>query len=220
VQYDLPRFEGSMENHMHSWMMRIWLALSLALALAAPVSNAWADAADPAVPPVQSFYATLLDCMKNAKTLGAQGRYDKLKPSIERSFELGTMVKYAVGPAWDTASADDQKALTSAFARMTIAQYAGNFDSYDGERFTVEPQALLRGNDHYVKTALVTKDQTVAFTYRMRQFGGQWKIIDILLDGSISQLSVYRSDFSATLTGGGPQVLVKKLDRLADKALK
>src|SRR5476651_2369811 len=125
---------------MHSWMMRISLALALALALVAPIANARADAADPAVPAVQSFYATLLDCMKNAKSLGAQGRYDKLKPSVERSFELGTMVKYAVGPAWDTASADDQNALTAAFARMTIAQYAGNFNGYDGEKFTVEPQ--------------------------------------------------------------------------------
>lgn len=205
---------------MQSWIMRAGLALSFAVALATPVSSARADAADPAVPAVQSFYATLLDCMKNAKTLGAQGRYDKLKPSVERSFDLGTMVKYAVGPAWDSASAADQKALASAFARMTVAQYAGNFDGFDGEKFTVEPQAVLRGNDHYVKTALVAKDQTVVFTYRMRQFGGQWKIIDILLEGSISQLSVYRSDFSATLTGGGPQALVKKLDRLAEKALK
>lgn len=205
---------------MHSWMMRVSLALTLALALVAPLASARADAADPAVPAVQSFYATLLDCMKNAKSLGAQGRYDKLKPSVERSFELGTMVKYAVGPAWDTASADDQKSLTAAFGRMTIAQYAGNFDGYDGEKFTVEPQATLRGNDHYVKSALVAKDQTVVFTYRMRQFGGQWKIIDILLDGSISQLSVYRSDFSATVKDGGAPALVKKLDHLADKALK
>jgi phospholipid transport system substrate-binding protein len=158
--------------------------------------------------------------MKNAKALGAQGRYNKLKPAVEQAFELGTMIKYAVGPTWDTASADDQKALTRSFARMTAAQYAGNFDGYDGEKFTVEPQADIRGTDHYVKTALVAKDQTVAFIYRMRQFGGEWKIIDILLDGSISQLSVYRSDFSATLKAGGAPALVKKIDALADKALK
>jgi phospholipid transport system substrate-binding protein len=71
-----------------------------------------------------------------------------------------------------------------------------------------------------VKTALVAKDQTVSFIYRMRQFGSDWKVIDILLDGSISQLSVYRSDFSATLKTGGAQALVKKINALADKALK
>ena len=203
---------------MDNWLTRISVALTMAIALVAPLAHA--DAVDPAAPAVQAFYATLLDSMKNAKALGAQGRYNKLKPAVEQAFDLGTMIKYAVGPAWDTASAGDQKALTGAFARMTIAQYAGNFDGYDGEKFTVEPKADIRGNDHYVKTALVAKDQTVAFIYRMRQFGGDWKIIDILLDGSISQLSVYRSDFAATIKSGGPQALVKKIDALADKALK
>ena len=203
---------------MLNWTLKIPLALALALALAAPVARA--DAADPATPAVQGFYATLLECMKGGKTLGAQGRYDKLKPVIERTFDLGTMVKYAVGPAWSTASADDQKALTEAFTRMTIAQYAGNFSSFDGEKFTVEPKAEIRGTDHYVKSALVAKDQTVAFIYRMRQLGNDWRIIDVLLDGSISQLSVYRSDFAATLKAGGAAALVKKIDGLADRALK
>jgi phospholipid transport system substrate-binding protein len=199
-------------------MLKVPLALALTLSLFAPVARA--DAPDPATPAVQGFYATLLECMKGGKTLGAQGRYDKLKPVIERTFDLSTMVKYAVGPAWSTTSAEDQKALTDAFTRMTVAQYAGNFSSFDGEKFTVEPKAEIRGTDHYVKTALVAKDQTVAFIYRMRQFGSDWRIIDILLDGSISQLSVYRSDFAATLKAGGAAALVKKIDGLADKALK
>jgi phospholipid transport system substrate-binding protein len=203
---------------MLNWMLKVPLALALALSLFAPVARA--DAPDPATPAVQGFYATLLECMKGGKTLGAQGRYDKLKPVIERTFDLSTMVKYAVGPAWSTTSAEDQKALTDAFTRMTVAQYAGNFSSFDGEKFTVEPKAEIRGTDHYVKTALVAKDQTVAFIYRMRQFGSDWRIIDILLDGSISQLSVYRSDFAATLKAGGAAALVKKIDGLADKALK
>lgn len=203
---------------MLNWMLKVPLALALTLSLFAPVARA--DAPDPATPAVQGFYATLLECMKGGKTLGAQGRYDKLKPVIERTFDLSTMVKYAVGPAWSTTSAEDQKALTEAFTRMTVAQYAGNFSSFDGEKFTVEPKAEIRGTDHYVKTALVAKDQTVAFIYRMRQFGSDWRIIDILLDGSISQLSVYRSDFAATLKAGGAAALVKKIDGLADKALK
>ena len=203
---------------MLNWSMKIPLALTLALTFFAPAARA--DAADPATPAVQGFYTTLLECMKGGKTLGAQGRFDKLKPVVEKTFDLATMVKYAVGPAWSTTSPEDQKALTDSFARMTVAQYAGNFSSFDGEKFTVEPKAEIRGTDHYVKTALVAKDQTVAFIYRMRQSGTDWRIIDILLDGSISQLSVYRSDFAATLKSGGAAALVKKIDGLADRALK
>ncbi|HUO90461.1 MAG TPA: ABC transporter substrate-binding protein [Rhizomicrobium sp.] len=190
--------------------------LFVAVALA-PAAHA---ADDPAVATVQVFYDNLLDSMKNGKALGAQGRYNKMKPVVEQAFELGTMIKFAVGPAWDTMSATDQKSLADSFDRMTAAQYAGNFSSYGGEKFVVDPAVQVRGTDHYVSTKLVTSDQTVVFIYRLRQFGSSWKIIDVLLDGSISQLNVYRSDFAATVKAGGAPALVKKIDDLSARALK
>jgi len=45
---------------MQHWMMKLSLALGLAVALLSSPSVR-ADAADPATPAVQSFYATLLD---------------------------------------------------------------------------------------------------------------------------------------------------------------
>jgi len=200
--------------------MRIAFILAFLIAAALPLSAAQADGPDPAIASIQGFNDALLASMKGGKALGAQGRYDRLKPAIERAFELGTMIKYAVGPAWDTASPADQKALTDAFERMTVAQYAGNFDSYSGEKFVVDSKVVVRGTDHYVTSNLVASDQTVAFIYRLRQFGSNWKIIDILLEGSISQLSVYRSDYAATLKQGGPAALVTKLNAQADRALK
>lgn len=204
---------------MNFSLPRLAAAFAFLLALALPLAAARA-ADDPAIATVQGFYDTLLDSMKGGKALGAQGRYAKLKPAVERAFDLGTMIKYAVGPGWDTASPSDQAALTEAFEHMTIAQYAGNFDSYDGEKFVIDPAVTVRGTDHYVSSKLVTKDQTVVFIYRLRQFGSAWKIIDVLLDGSISQLSVYRSDYAATIKSGGADALVKKIDAVADKALR
>jgi phospholipid transport system substrate-binding protein len=191
----------------------------MAFAAVAPVSAAQA-ADDPAVATVQGFYDNLLDSMKNGKSLGAQGRYNKMKPAVEQAFDLGTMIKFAVGPAWDTMSPADQKSLSDSFDRMTAAQYAGNFSSYSGEKFVVDPTVQVRGTDHYVSSKLVTSDQSVTFIYRLRQFGSNWKIIDVLLEGSISQLNVYRSDFAATVRAGGAQALVKKIDDLSARALK
>jgi phospholipid transport system substrate-binding protein len=198
---------------------RVSAFLALLLAVLLPLGAAQAQT-DPAIATVQGFYDTLLDSMKAGKALGAQGRYAKLKPAIEQAFDVGTMIKYAVGPDWANAKPDDQAALTTAFTRMTAAQYAGNFDSFNGEKFVVDPNVTVRGTDHYVSSKLVTKDQSVAFIYRLRQFGSQWKIIDVLLDGNISQLGVYRSDYAATMKAGGAQALVKKIDEVSDKALK
>ena len=149
--------------------------LALALLVSTPFIAAKAQSADPAVATVQTFYDALLDSMKGGKTLGPDGRYAKMKPAVEQAFEIGTMVKYAVGPAWDTMSAADQDALTKAFTRMTAAQYAGNFDNFNGEKFVVDPAAAVRGTDRYVSSKLVTKDQSVGFIYRVRQFGANWR---------------------------------------------
>jgi phospholipid transport system substrate-binding protein len=179
-----------------------------------------AQASDPAVQQVQTFYGALLDSMKHGKELGMKGRYEKLKPAIEQTFDLPGMVRLAVGPNWTTTPAAEQQALLVAFERMIIANYASNFSSYDGEKFVVDPATTVRGTDRVVQSKLITKDQTVPFGYRMRPTGESWKIIDIYLNGSISQLAVQRSDFALTLVSGGAPALEKKLNDLSDKLMR
>jgi len=182
-----------------------------------PVSLAQAQTADPAVTQVQGFYDVLVSAMKSGGS--AKSRYEKLKPAVEKAFDLTTMTATAVGPTWASMSDADKKALTEAFSRMTIANYAKSFDSYGGEKFTVEPASITRGNDHFVKSTMKTAKETIAFNYRTHQVGSDWKITDVYLAGNISQMAQKRSDFAATLASGGPQGLAKKIDALADQML-
>lgn len=205
-------------------MNRILKSLSVALLLAAapailvletvPVQ---AQAADPAVAQVQGFYDTLLASMKMGGS--AKGRYDKLKPTVEKAFDLPAMTATAVGPTFATMSDADKKALVDAFSRNIIANYAKNFDSYGGEKFTVEPASITRGSDHFVKSTMNTGKETIAFNYRTHQMGSDWKVTDVYLAGNISQMAQKRSDFSATLASGGPQGLAKKINALTDQML-
>ena len=72
---------------MKRWFLSV-LTAALALAIPMPASRAEsaADAtADPASQQVQLFYDGLLDSMKHAQQLGLKGRFDKLKPVVERA---------------------------------------------------------------------------------------------------------------------------------------
>jgi phospholipid transport system substrate-binding protein len=205
-------------------MNRILKAVATALMLAAApaltvmaTQPAQAQAADPAVAQVQGFYDVLLASMKSGGS--AKSRYEKLKPVVEKAFDLPAMTATAVGPTWATTSDGDKKALIEAFSRMTIANYAKSFDSYGGEKFTVEPASITRGSDHFVKSSLKTSKETIAFNYRMHQEGSDWKITDVYLAGNISQMAQKRSDFAATLASGGPQGLAKRINALADQML-
>jgi phospholipid transport system substrate-binding protein len=204
-------------------MNRILQGISLALLLALTglligyVSPAQAQT-DPAAATVQNFYDVLIASMKAGGT--AKSRYEKLKPAVEQAYDLTGSAAASVGPAWSGFSPADQKAVTDAFGRYTIANYARNFDSYGGEKFTVDPAVIQRGDDKLVKSSLKPgSGDAIPFNYRMHQVDGSWKIIDVYLNGTISQLAQKRSDFAKTLSTDGPQGLAKRLNALADQML-
>jgi phospholipid transport system substrate-binding protein len=193
---------------------------SVLLASAAVFANApaWAQG-DPAVATVQGFYDALAAQMK--KGGAARGRYDMLKPAVEKAFDLPGMTAVAVGPGFAGLPDADRHALTDAFGRMTIANYVKNFDSFGGEKFTVEPASVSRppSTDKLVKSTLKSGADTIPFNYRMHDVGGTWKIEDIYLNGNISQMAQRRSDFSATFAQSGAAGLTKKINALADQML-
>jgi phospholipid transport system substrate-binding protein len=65
----------------------------------------------------------------------------------------------------------------------------------------------------------IPKGEAVPFIYRMHQTDGSWKVVDVFLNGYVSELATRRSDFSATLARGGPSGLVKQIDALSDKLM-
>jgi len=196
------------------------LAALLAI-VAAPPAAVCAQAADPGVAQIETLDSTLLDVMKQAKSLGVEGRARKLTPVVQQVYDLPTMTRFAVGPKWATLAPQDQTALVQAFTRMTVASYAHNFDAYAGERFVVDPKVDTRGPDKLVRAHILSTGKPVDLAYRMRQAAdGRWKIIDVYYSGSISELTTRRSDFSASITSGGAPALLKKIDALTAKLMK
>jgi phospholipid transport system substrate-binding protein len=201
---------------------RRWLVASLALAAAFTIPCGAAEPkTDPASARIRVFYDALLDAMKHAKELGVQGRYDRLAPVIRSTFDLAAMTRIAVGPGWTSIPVEQQTALAENFARMTIATYANRFDGYAGERFEVEPAAEPRNADRIVHTRLLPSDgEPVTLNYLMRGSGNAWKIVDVYLSGTISELATRRSEFGAILKSGGPKALIDALRERGDRLLK
>jgi phospholipid transport system substrate-binding protein len=72
---------------------------------------------------------------------------------------------------------------------------------------------LALGNgDRLVRTKLVRpNDAPVQLNYLLRQSGGEWRIVDLYLTGSVSELASRRSEFTAILREGGPDRLLAEL---------
>lgn len=199
--------------------MRSGLIAIVALAVMG-VAPAHAAQTDPAAARIESFDRALLEVMKQGPELGAKGRLRRLEPVVEETFDLPLMTRFAVGPTWSTISESDRQALIRAFARLTAASYAHNFDRYDGERFDVSPQVQTRGPDKIVSVRLTPQGRaSVQLTYRMRQADSGWKIVDVYY-GAVSQLTTRRSDFAGPLSSGGPKGLVAHLEDASAKLMR
>lgn len=173
-----------------------------------------ASAATDAKGTVDSFDAALMDVMKNAEKLGYKGRFDKFEPVITKIYDLPLMTRISVGPQWTTLTPDQQTKVIEAFKQLSIATYASRFDGYGGEQFQITGESPANGGDDIVDTKLVRpNDEPVELNYRLRKNGDDWKIIDVYLSGTISQLANYRSEFAATLRSGGADALVALINQ-------
>jgi len=189
--------------------LRRLVAALLLLGLLAP---AVARADTPAQAVVRSFYTQLVTEMKQGDQLGFSGRYKKLDPVIRASFNLPVMARTAVGASWTSASPQEQADLVSAFSDFSVATYASRFAAYNGEQFTVMDEKPTEGGV-IVETSLQPKDgQAVSLNYLMRQDDkGHYRIVDVYLNGTISEMATRRAEFSSIARRDGISALVNSL---------
>jgi phospholipid transport system substrate-binding protein len=205
----------SERNVRYAWQGKIpsfCLALFVAVGLIMPASATVSNPQDA----VRSFYNVLLGNMQEGRVLGESGRYARLAPVVNRTFDIAWMTRLAIGPAWETLSPAEQRRLQAAFAHYVAATYADRFDSYSGEQLQVTGERP-NGTDIMVQTKIAKSNgETTRLDYLMRQDQGTWQVADVYLDGTISQLAVHRSEFHSILKREGVDGLVTALNRKVD----
>ena len=171
-----------------------------------------------AVTHIQSYYQQLMPTIQQAGRLSDRERDKRFTPAISSAFDLPTMTRLAVGPAWQSFSPAQQAAVRDAFAKFIIADYASQIKDYSGESFVVDQNSVPepRGGGEIVKTRLLQPGgRTVSINYLVR--GG--RVIDVYLNGTISDLATRRDEFASIIASGGADGLIKRLHDRTQKLL-
>ena len=200
-------------------MRRLAMAALVATLGFGVLSDRAAAAGSGAGTPVQGFYDALLSTMRNGQSLGLSGRYAKLEPVVLGTFDVAYMTRLAVGASWASLPAVKQQQLIRSFGRYVTATWADRFDSYGGEKLEVTGEHAY-GNAVLVETRIVKPDgDPVVINYLMHEVGDSWRIADVYLTGTISELATRRSEFTAVLRRDGVDGLIDALDRKAAGAV-
>jgi phospholipid transport system substrate-binding protein len=163
--------------------------------------------------PIQKLYNALEEVMAKGKETPFPARFDVLAPVIDAVYDLDTVLRVSVGARWATLDQASKDALFKAFRSFTIATYVANFDSDDGDKFEVQPGVRAAGADQIVSSQIIpAKGSPTTIDYVMHDNSG-WRIVDVLLDGTISRVAVQRSDFRSLLASGDAKALIASLER-------
>ena len=200
------------------------LAMSVPLVLAASGIQAQAQSTTGAPATISQFYVVLLQIMKEGRDTPFQQRYQTLAPAVDQAFDLQGILRVSVGPYWRTLPPAQQQELLTVFRAFTIANYVSNFHSYKGRVIAVSPNTRAVGTEQVVSTTITKPNRDpLRIDYVLRQEATGWKVVDVLLDGTISRVAVQRSDFASLVTQGNASQLIaslkSKVSTLSDGAI-
>lgn len=161
---------------------------------------------------VTELQASIMTIMKDGRDLGYAGRYQTISPTVEKTHDLATIARLAVGRHWKGLDAGQKSAFVETFKDLSVSMYAGRFKEYGGEQFHVLSEtALKRGNRKLVASRFVKAGgEKITFNYILHRVRDQWKIISVSVNG-VSDLALKRAEYGGILRKDGFPTLIERL---------
>lgn len=162
---------------------------------------------------VKHLNDTLLGVLKDAQRLGYEGRRARLAPAVDAAYDVPFMAEKALGRHWKTLSDADRARWISLSRQFSTANYAANFDHWSGQTIDLLGQDAAASDTVIVRTHINDPEgEGVDMSYRLHRTEQGWRIIDVYLKGTVSELALRRSDYAGVLERDGFETLATTME--------
>ncbi len=186
--------------------MRLWMCVLVTAAVLAP---SLARAEGGAIGEIEKVAASTLDVLRSDDP--REAKREEIEQIADRHFAFATIAKLSLGRGWRDFSTEEREEYVQLFRIFLAQRYGTQLDRYSGEEVEVLGERSEPRGDMSVQTELIrpTGDR-ISVEYRLRQYDGNWRIIDVTIEG-VSLVGSFRSQFREVLKDGGPQALLEQL---------
>ena len=139
--------------------------------------------------------------------------YDLIHELVIPHFDFPSMSKWVLGPSWRDASDAQRDAFVGQFRTLLVRTYAKALLEYSEQEIKFLPTDAQPGSNLAVVKTEVNQSgggAPVPIHYRMHISGGEWKVVDVAVDG-VSLVSTYRGSFASEIRKSGIDGLISKL---------
>jgi phospholipid transport system substrate-binding protein len=145
------------------------------------------------------------------KSLNAEQRRRKVEEIVYAHFDFETLSRLVLARNWKELTPDQQKAFVEEFKRHLSVTYGKNVETYNNEKAVVTGDRAEARDDWTVKTKIVRPNaDAILVDYRLRQEGGEWRVIDVVIEG-VSLVANFRAQFQEIISRDGAAKLIELL---------
>jgi phospholipid transport system substrate-binding protein len=169
---------------------------------------------------VRALNETLVAVLRDAERLGYRGRFDRLAPAVAAAYDVPFMAEKSLGQHWKALDETERRAWIALSREFSVANYAANFDRGSGQSIELLGEEPAPNDTVVVRTRVVDPaGENVDLSYRLRRAGAGWRIVDVYLKGTVSELALRRAEYTSVLEREGFAALTALMrSRIADLA--
>lgn len=187
-----------------SWLPRAAATVLLAAALVAlGVSTGEADEKDEAGQFLAQLTADAIEQLTDSD-VPAEERKARFRALFKKNFDLPAIGRFVVGRYWNQASPEAREMFLEAFEDVMVERFVPQFSGYVGTNFRVVMVREVQEEGQYIVSSTISPpgEEDVRIDWRVREKGGEFRVIDVIGEG-VSMALTLRSEYASVIKRSG-----------------
>ena len=136
--------------------------------------------------------------------------YNEIITLVQNTYDTEQMLLKVIGKVWRSSPDNKKRIMIDVFEEYIAKNYIKRFAKIDETKFEILEEKKI-SNFIMVKSKLVLKQENISINYLLNNKNGNWKIFDILLAGSVSEIATKKSEFNRFIKDGDINPLINAL---------